>query len=225
MALTTTQTLGILWHSTKTPVLACVHRVSHCIYRHCKAICLVIRSEWKDNQNSVQHPLKLLLNESCGLQLSNLLSTFAVIRYQPGQMAYTVTYGSDNGSRSAQQLNCSSRRPHCHCLDRPKLIAPATMIKSRPLLHPTGTYSRCLQQFEVVTIGQINFGHPPKIKPDKPTIITIDFIRDKERNLLFATGADTFPPLLSLRLQAGISKLNMCDANIHLFFDHIQHAL
>ncbi|KAH4484893.1 hypothetical protein HBI70_211090 [Parastagonospora nodorum] len=83
------------------------------------------------------------------------------------------------------------------------------MIKSRPLLHPVDTYSM----------------NPPKANPDKPTIITIDFLREKERNLLFATGADTLPPLLSRCLQAGISKLNMCDASIHLLFDHIQHAL
>lgn len=86
-------------------------------------------------------------------------------------------------------------------------------------------FNMCLQQFEVSTIGQINFTYPPKVKPDKPTMISIDFMRDKERKLLFATGADAFPPLLSRSLQAGISRFNMCDASNHLFFGQIQHAL
>jgi len=86
-------------------------------------------------------------------------------------------------------------------------------------------FNICLRQFEVPTIGEVKFKHPPKFNPDKPTMISIDFMRDKEKNLISATGADAFPSLLSLGVQAGISKFNMCDASIHLFFDHIQHAL
>ncbi|KAH4264850.1 hypothetical protein HBI04_184150 [Parastagonospora nodorum] len=121
---------------------------------------------------------------------------------------------------------------HSHIRKRQwfKLSTTAKLFESQASLplteqakaHSASDYD---QQFEVAIIGQINFRNPPKANPDKPTIITIDFIREKERNLLFATGADTLPPLLSPCLQAGISKLNMCDASIHLLFDHIQHAL
>jgi hypothetical protein len=67
---------------------------------------------------------------------------------------------------------------------------------------------------------------PSANEPTNPTTVMLGCkATEGDDDLNYASGLHAYPPLLSLRLQAGALKFNMCDTSIVLFLRYIEYAL
>jgi hypothetical protein len=87
-------------------------------------------------------------------------------------------------------------------------------------------FNFCLEQFETGVIHSLTSTQPSANEPTNPTTVMLGCkATEGDDDLNYASGLHAYPPLLSLRLQAGALKFNMCDTSIVLFLRYIEYAL